>query len=141
MNNDLTKDTKVIFFSSLIESEICALQEDEKKEFLNDLGLKQTGLSKLIHSGYELLNLVTFFTVGPKETRAWTIKNGFTAPMAAEKIHSDIKKGFIRAETISYTDFIKNNGEQGAKDSGKLRIEGSEYVVKDGDILNFRFNV
>ena len=148
--NDLTKklelqfhneETKVILISSLIESEISILNNEDKTIFLNDLGLKETGLTKLIKSGYDLLNLITFFTSGSKESRAWTLKNGLTAPNAAGKIHSDFEKGFIRAETISYQDFFQFNGEQGAKDAGKLRIEGSEYIVKDGDIFNFRFNV
>ena len=113
----------------------------DKVELLKDIGLTETTLSKVIVAGYSLLNLNTFFTSGPKESRAWTLKNGLTAPNAAGKIHSDFEKGFIRAETISYQDFFQFNGEQGAKDAGKLRIEGSEYIVKDGDIFNFRFNV
>ena len=125
----------------MIESEISILDNDDKIDFLNNIGLEETGLAKLIRYGYEFLDLITFFTAGYKETKAWTIKKGLTAPKAAGKIHSDFEKGFIRAETISYNDYIKFNGEQGAKDAGKLRIEGSDYFVEDGDIFNFRFNV
>ncbi len=135
------EETKIILISSLIESEISILNSDDKTIFLKDLGLEETGLSKLIKSGYDLLNLITFFTSGLKESKAWTLENGLTAPNAAGKIHSDFEKGFIRAETISCKDFFDFNGEQGAKDAGKLRIEGSDYIVKDGDIFNFRFNV
>ena len=132
---------RIINISSLIESEISILDNDDKIDFLNNIGLEETGLAKLIRYGYEFLDLITFFTAGYKETKAWTIKKGLTAPKAAGKIHSDFEKGFIRAETISYNDYIKFNGEQGAKDAGKLRIEGSDYFVEDGDIFNFRFNV
>ena len=135
------ENTKILFISSLIESEISALNENEKNDFIRELGFNETGLSKLIKSGYELLNLITFFTSGEKETRAWTLKKGLRAPQAAGKIHSDFEKGFIRAETISYDDYIKFEGEQGSKEAGKLRVEGSDYLVKDGDIFNFRFNV
>ena len=134
-------ENKVILISSLIESEISILNNEDKIVFLQDLKLKETGLTKLINSGYDLLDLITFFTVGEKEARAWTLKKGLTAPKAAGKIHTDFEKGFIRAETIGYQDFIDSEGEQGAKDSGKLRIEGSDYIVNDGDIFNFRFNV
>ena len=126
----------LIFFSSFSKS-----YSEDKIVFLQDLKLKETGLTKLINSGYDLLDLITFFTVGEKEARAWTLKKGLTAPKAAGKIHTDFEKGFIRAETIGYQDFIDSDGEQGAKDSGKLRIEGSDYIVNDGDIFNFRFNV
>ena len=134
-------ENKVILISSLIESEISILNNEDKIVFLQDLKLKETGLTKLINSGYDLLDLITFFTVGEKEARAWTLKKGLTAPKAAGKIHTDFEKGFIRAETIGYQDFIDSEGEQGAKDLGKLRIEGSDYIVNDGDIFNFRFNV
>ncbi len=134
-------NNKVILISSLIESEISILNPNDKTEFLKDLKLGETSLSKLIKSGYDLLDLITFFTVGEKESRAWTLKKGLTAPKAAGKIHTDFEKGFIRAETISYLDYIDSNGEQGAKDYGKLRVEGSDYMVNDGDIFNFRFNV
>ncbi len=138
---NINTETKVILISSLIESEISMLNNNDKLEFLQDLNLKETGLTKLINSGYDLLDLITFFTVGEKEARAWTLKKGLTAPKAAGKIHTDFEKGFIRAETIGYKDFVNSNGEQGAKDLGKLRIEGSDYIVNDGDIFNFRFNV
>jgi ribosome-binding ATPase len=115
--------------------------EAEKREFLGTLGLEEAGLARVIRAGYHLLDLVTFFTVGPKEAHAWTVRRGATAPEAAGVIHTDFEKGFIRAETISYADFIACGGEQGAKDAGKMRLEGAEYVVQDGDILHFRFNV
>ncbi|MCC7260427.1 MAG: redox-regulated ATPase YchF [Alphaproteobacteria bacterium] len=131
-----------VVVSAKIEAEVAMLESpEEKQEFLNDLGLKETGLARVIHSGYGLLDLVTFFTVGPKEARAWTVHKGATAPNAAGAIHTDFEKGFIRAETIAYDDFIACNGEQGAKEAGKLRLEGKEYIVKDGDIFHFRFNV
>ncbi len=115
--------------------------EAEKREFLESLGLGETGLARVIRAGYGLLGLVTFFTVGPKEARAWTVTKGSKAPQAAGVIHTDFEKGFIRAETIAYDDFVACNGEQGSKDAGKMRLEGSEYVVQDGDIMHFRFNV
>jgi len=117
------------------------VDETEKTEFLETLGLDETGLARVIRAGYSLLDLVTYFTVGPKEARAWTIPRGTKAPQAAGVIHTDFEKGFIRAETIAYADFVANNGEQGAKDAGRMRLEGSEYVVQDGDVLHFRFNV
>ena len=137
----INTNNKIIYISTLIESEISQLDDEDKIEFIKDLGLTETGLSRLIKAGYNLLELITFFTVGPKEARAWTIENGFPASRAAGKIHSDIEKGFIRAETISTFDYLQHQGEVGAKDSGKLRIEGAEYIVQDGDIFNFRFNV
>jgi ribosome-binding ATPase len=109
--------------------------------FLEDLGLTETGLARVIRAGYELLHLITFFTVGPKEARAWTIHHGDTAPNAAGAIHSDFEKGFIRAETMAYDDYVAFNGEAGAKEAGKWRSEGKDYLVKDGDIMLFRFNV
>ena len=112
-----------------------------KKEFLESIGLKDNSLSILIREGYALLDLITFFTSGPKETRAWTIRNGTLAPDAGSKIHTDFKKGFIRAEVISYQDFLSFKGELNCKENGKLRLEGKEYVVLDGDIITFRFNV
>ena len=130
-----------VVISASIEAEICQLEAEEKAEFLRELGLEEGGLARLIRAGYGLLNLLTFFTVGPKEARAWTITNGATAPQAAGVIHSDFERGFIRAETISYEDYIECQGESGAKDSGKFRIEGAEYKVNDGDIFHFRFNV
>ena len=131
-----------VVISAKIEAEVSALSEEsEKQEFLEALGLKETGLTRIIRSGYELLHLITFFTVGPKEARAWTVHTGGTAPQAAGVIHTDFEKGFIRAETIAYSDYIAGKGEQGAKDAGKFRLEGKEYKVKDGDVFHFRFNV
>jgi len=131
-----------VIISAAIEAEVASLgDEEEKKEFLASLGLKETGLSSVIRAGYKLLDLITFFTIGPKEAHAWTVRNKSTAPAAAGEIHTDFMKGFIRAETISSDDYIKYNGEQGAKEAGKLRLEGKDYVVKDGDIFHFRFNV
>ncbi len=125
-----------------IESEIAQLESDEEKsEFLETMGLNEPGLNRIICAGYVLLELHTYFTAGPKETRAWTIPLGAKAPQAAGAIHTDFEKGFIKAETISYDDYIAHNGEQGAKDNGKMRQEGKEYVVVDGDIILFRFNV
>lgn len=133
---------QTVVISAAIESEVAQLSsEDEKKEFLSALGLEEAGLNRIIRAGYKLLGLKTYFTVGPKEARAWTIRAGFKAPQAAGVIHTDFEKGFIRAETIAYDDFIANGGEQGAKDAGKMRQEGKEYVVQDGDIMLFRFNV
>ena len=134
-------NSKIIYISTLIESEISQLDDEDKIEFIKDLGISETGLSRLIKAGYNLLELITFFTVGPKEARAWTIEKGIQASKAAGKIHTDIEKGFIRAETISTIDYLNCQGEAGAKESGKLRIEGADYIVKDGDIFNFRFNV
>ena len=124
-----------------IEAEIAQLDDADKKEFLDDLGLDEPGLNRVIRGGYALLGLQTFFTAGPKEVRAWTTKIGATAPQAAGEIHTDFEKGFIRAEVIAYDDFIDGNGEQGAKEAGKLRLEGKEYVVREGDVMHFRFNV
>ncbi len=130
-----------VVISAKIESEIAMLPtQEEKQEFLDALGLKETGLARIVRVGYSLLDLITFFTVGPKETRAWTVKRGALAPQAAGVIHTDFEKGFIRSETIAYDDYVKGNGEQGAKDAGKMRLEGKEYVVRDGDVLHFRFN-
>ncbi|HTH96979.1 MAG TPA: redox-regulated ATPase YchF [Stellaceae bacterium] len=131
-----------VVISAAIEAEVAQLSEEaEKQEFLSSLGLEETGLARVIRAGYGLLGLVTFFTVGPKEARAWTVLTGSKAPQAAGAIHTDFEKGFIRAETISYDDFVACGGEQGAKEAGKFRLEGSEYVVRDGDIFHFRFNV
>ena len=132
---------EVIPVCAAIEAEIAELAEHEKKEFLADLGLHEPGLNRLIHAGYTLLGLQTFFTAGPKEARAWTIHRGDTAPRAAATIHTDFERGFIRAEVISFADYIACKGEQGAKDAGKWRLEGKEYVVQDGDVILFRFNV
>jgi len=128
----------VVVISAKIEAEVATLgDEQEKLAFLNDLGLKQTGLSRIIHSGYGLLGLITYFTVGPKEARAWTIHKGTKAPQAAGVIHTDFEKRFIRAETIAYDDYVVCKGEQGAREAGKLRAEGKEYVVQDGDVMHF----
>ncbi|MEI7669094.1 MAG: redox-regulated ATPase YchF [Pseudomonadota bacterium] len=136
------KDAPVVVVSARIESEVAQLaSEDDKKEFLGALGLEETGLAQVIRAGFSMLELITYFTIGPKEARAWNIKKGQTAPQAAGVIHTDFEKGFIRAETIAYTDYIALNGEQGAKEAGKLRLEGKEYIVQDGDVLHFRFNV
>jgi len=131
----------VVAICNKLESEIVELEDDERLEFLNDLGMDEPGLDKVIRTGYELLGLHTYFTAGEKEVRAWTVKVGATAPEAAAVIHTDFQKGFIRAELISYDDFIKHSGEQGAKDAGRWRLEGKDYVVQDGDIIHFRFNV
>jgi GTP-binding protein YchF len=130
-----------VVVSAAIEAEISQLDPDDKAEFLAELGLAETGLARLIRAGYGLLDLLTFFTVGPKEARAWTVAKGATAPMAAGVIHTDFQRGFIRAETIAYDDYIAGGGEAGAKDVGKLRIEGADYKVCDGDVFHFRFNV
>jgi len=124
-----------------MESEIIELDEDEMSEFLSEMGLKEPGLNRVIRAGYSLLGLQTYFTAGVKEVRAWTVRVGATAPQAAAVIHTDFEKGFIRAEVIAYDDFIEHKGEQGAKEAGKLRLEGKEYIVKDGDVMHFRFNV
>lgn len=124
-----------------IEAEIAELDEADKLEFLGELGMEEAGLDRVIRAGYELLNLHTYFTAGVKEVRAWTIPQAATAPKAAAKIHTDFEKGFIRAEVIAYQDFVDNKGEAGAKDSGKWRLEGKEYIVQDGDVVHFRFNV
>jgi len=129
-----------VIICAQLEAEIAALSDDEQTEFLETVGLQEPGLVKLIHAGYDLLGLQTYFTVGPKEARAWTIRKGWTAPQAAGVIHGDFEKGFIRAETISYDDFITFNGEQGAKEAGKMRLEGRDYVVREGDVMHFRFN-
>jgi hypothetical protein len=128
--------------SAAIEAEVAQLgDEAEKREFLADLGLAEPGLARVIRAGYALLDLITFFTAGPKETRAWTVRNDATAPEAAGVIHTDFQRGFIRAETIGFDDYIACGGEQGAKEAGKARQEGKDYIVRDGDIMLFRFNV
>jgi ribosome-binding ATPase YchF (GTP1/OBG family) len=129
-----------VVISAKIESEIATLSKEERTDFLDTLGLHEAGLDRLIRAGYELLHLITYFTVGPKEARAWTITKGPKAPQAAAVIHTDFEKGFIRAETIAYTDYVTLGGEAGARDGGKLRLEGKEYVVADGDVMHFRFN-
>ena len=131
-----------VLVSASIEAQISGLDnENEKSEFLKELGLNETTLNKVIKSGYSLLNLINYFTCGPKETRSWTIRNNTLAPQAAGKIHTDFEKGFIRAETVSYNEYVINKGEAGSRDAGKLRQEGKDYVVQDGDVMNFLFNV
>jgi GTP-binding protein YchF len=132
---------QAVIVSAAIESELVGMDPDERMVFLEELGLHETGLTRIIRSGYELLHLLTFFTVGPKEARAWTVHAGAKAPDAAGEIHSDMQRGFIRAETIAYDDYVALKGESGARDAGKLRQEGKDYVIQDGDVLHFRFNV
>lgn len=149
-NNELLKavedlaaseNSQVVPICAKIESEIAELDDEEKAEFLGEMGMEEPGLNRVIRAGYRLLGLQTYFTAGKQEVRAWTIPIGATAPKAAGVIHTDFEKGFIRAEVTAYDDFIAGNGEQGAKDAGKWRLEGKEYVVKDGDVVHFRFNV
>jgi len=131
----------VVAVCAEMEAQIADLDADDKAVFLDDMGMTEPGLDRVIHAGYALLGLQTYFTAGPKEVRAWTIHNGDTAPQAAGVIHTDFEKGFIRAEVIAYDDYLASKGEQGAKEAGKMRLEGKEYVVKDGDVMHFRFNV
>ena len=133
-------NNNTLIVSADIENQINELDSNEKKNYMEMIGLKETGLNKLIKKGYEILDLDTYFTSGPEETRAWTIEKNCTAPKAAGEIHTDFEKGFIRAETISYDDFISNDGWENSKNNGKMRLEGKDYIVKDGDVLNFRFN-
>ena len=139
----VNKDSnQIVIISAAIESQIAELENKYYKlEMLNELGLKETTLNKVIHAGYNLLNLITFFTCIPKETRAWTVTNNTEAPKAAGKIHTDFEKGFIRAEAITYEDFTNLKGEAACREAGKLRLEGKDYVVKDGDVFHFLFNV
>ena len=132
---------EAVVVSAAIEADLVTMDMDERMVFLEEMGLHETGLARVIRAGYDLLHLITFFTVGPKEARAWTVEKGSRAPQAAGEIHSDFERGFIRAETIAYDDYIALNGEAGARDAGKLRQEGKDYVVKDGDVLHFKFNV
>ena len=129
-----------VVISAKIEAELAQLSADEQAEYLESLGLTEPGLNRLIHTGYDLLDLQTFFTAGPKEARAWTVRRGATAPEAAGVIHTDFEEGFIRAETIAYDDYVAHGGEQGAKEAGKMRLEGKDYVVREGDVMHFRFN-
>jgi len=131
----------VVPICAAIEAELAQLDDDEKREFLADMGLAEPSLNRLIRAGYSLLQLLTFFTADPKEARAWTVRRGATAPQAAGVIHTDFQKGFIRAEIVGYDDFVSLNGEQGAKEAGKWRLEGKDYVVQEGDVVRFRFNV
>ncbi len=128
-----------VVISAKIEAEFASLAPEDRDAFLAEMGLKEAGLNRLIRAGYQLLDLVTYFTVGPKEARAWTITRGTKGPAAAGVIHTDFEKGFIRAETIAYEDYVALGGEVGAKDAGKMRLEGKEYVVRDGDVMHFRF--
>ena len=134
------KEKNTIIISADIENQINQLENEEKKKYMRMIGLKETGLNILIKKGYDILELETYFTSGPEETRAWTIQKNCPAPKAAGEIHSDFEKGFIRVETISFKDFIENEGWVNSKTNGKMRLEGKDYIVKDGDILNFRFN-
>jgi GTP-binding protein YchF len=133
--------SEVVAICAAIEAEIAVLEEADKAEFLTDLGFEEPGLDRVIRGGYSLLGLQTYFTAGEKEVRAWTTKVGATAPEAAGEIHTDFQKGFIRAEVIAYDDYVAGNGEQGAKEAGRLRLEGKEYIVQEGDVMHFRFNV
>lgn len=136
-----SENAEIVAICAQIESEIAELDEEEKVEFLADLGMEEPGLNRVIRAGYELLGLQTYFTAGVKEVRAWTVPVGATAPQGAGVIHTDFEKGFIRAEVTAYEDFIAHKGEQGAKDAGKWRLEGKDYIVADGDVIHFRFNV
>jgi GTP-binding protein YchF len=135
------EQSEVVAICNKLEAEIAELEDDEKLEFLQELGMEEPGLDRVIRAGYQLLGLQTYFTAGEKEVRAWTVRKGATAPAAAGVIHTDFEKGFIRAEIVAYEDYVNNNGESGAKDAGKWRLEGKEYIVQDGDVIHFRFNV
>lgn len=137
----ISEKAEIVTICNKLEAEIAELEDNEKYEFLHDLGMKEAGLDRVIKAGYSLLGLQTYFTAGEKEVRAWTVKRGSLAPAAAGVIHTDFEKGFIRAEVVAYDDFVQNSGELGAKDAGKWRLEGKDYVVQDGDIIHFRFNV
>ncbi|MCE3268666.1 MAG: redox-regulated ATPase YchF, partial [Burkholderiales bacterium] len=137
----LEANAPIVAISAAIEAEISILPKEDKVDFLNDMGMEEPGLDRLIRAAYGLLGLQTYFTAGVKEVRAWTVHIGATAPQAAGVIHTDFERGFIRAEVISYDDYILYKGEQGAKEVGKMRLEGKEYIVKDGDVMHFRFNV
>ena len=136
-----SEGSEVVVICAAIEAEIAVLDEEDKAEFLADFGASEPGLNRVIRHAYHLLGLQTFFTAGPKEVRAWTTKTGATAPQAAGEIHTDFEKGFIRAEVIAYDDYVAGNGEHGAKEAGRLRLEGKEYIVQEGDVMHFRFNV
>lgn len=131
----------VVAISAKLESEIAGLDDEEKQIFLADMGMTEPGLDRLVHATYDLLGLQTYFTAGDKEVRAWTVKKGASAPQAAGVIHTDFEKGFIRAEVIAYDDYVGLKGEARAKEAGKMRLEGKDYLVKDGDVMHFRFNV
>ena len=136
-----TENARVVPVCAGIEAEIAQLDEADRKEFMQELGMQESGLDQVINAGYSLLELLTFFTVGKREVRAWTVRTGSTAPQAAGRIHTDFERGFIRAEVTAYDDFVSLGGEQGAREAGKLRLEGKGYVVREGDIMHFRFNV
>jgi hypothetical protein len=136
-----SEGAQVVAVCASIEAEISQLEEADRTEFLKEMGLAEPGLNRVIRAAYALLGLQTYFTVGPKEVRAWTVKVGATAPQAAGVIHTDFERGFIRAEVIAFDDYIALQGEHGAKEAGKLRLEGKEYVVREGDVMHFRFNV
>jgi len=140
-NKAKAEGAEAVIVSAAIEADLVTMDMDERLAFLEEMGLHETGLARVIRAGYELLHLITFFTVGPKEARAWTVEKGSKAPRAAGEIHTDFERGFIRAETIAYNDYLACNGEAGAREAGKLRQEGKDYVVKDGDVLHFKFNV
>ena len=131
----------VVPFCAKLEAELAELDDEDAEAFLADLGLEESGLNRVIRGGYGLLDLLTFFTAGEKEVRAWTVRKPATAPEAAGRIHTDFQRGFIRAEVVGFEDFVAHGGEQGAKDAGKWRLEGKDYAVKDGDVIHFRFNV
>ena len=136
-----SEQARVVALCAAIEAEIIELDEQDREDFMQELGMQETGLDRVIQAGYELLGLQTYFTAGPKEVRAWTVKKGASAPQAAGVIHTDFEKGFIRAEVTAFDDYIEYSGEQGAKEAGKLRLEGKDYIVCDGDVMHFRFNV
>ena len=135
------EQAEVVAICNKLEAEIAELEDEERLEFLSDLGMSEPGLDRVIRAGYRLLGLQTYFTAGPKEVRAWTVRSGATAPQAASVIHTDFEKGFIRAEVIAFDDFVEGGGEAGAKEAGKWRLEGKDYLVQDGDVVHFRFNV
>ncbi|MCB5207032.1 redox-regulated ATPase YchF [Methylovorus mays] len=141
VNLGKAENAPVVAICAKIESEIADLEDEDKAMFLSELGLEEPGLDRVIRAAYSLLGLQTYFTAGVKEVRAWTVKRGSTAPQAAGVIHTDFERGFIRAEVIAYEEFVKNKGEQGAKEAGKMRLEGKEYIMQDGDVVHFRFNV
>jgi GTP-binding protein YchF len=136
-----TENAELVVICNKLEAEIAELDDEERAEFLGDLGMEAPGLDRVIRAGYKLLGLQTYFTAGPKEARAWTVRNGVSAPQAAGVIHTDFEKGFIKAEVIGYEDFVQYDGESGAKGAGRLRLEGKEYIIQDGDVVHFRFNV
>ena len=136
-----SESAALVVICNKLEAEIAELDDEERAEFLGDLGMEAPGLDRVIRAGYKLLGLQTYFTAGPKETRAWTVRNGVSAPQAAGVIHTDFEKGFIKAEVIGYEDYVQYDGESGAKGAGRLRLEGKEYIVQDGDVIHFRFNV